>query len=250
MVVLVLVLLISLVGLAYCGNGVIEDDEKCDHPDYGEMTCENLDVGYYGGTLSCTSTCQYDTSGCLMAPSQEQTGASNQNKDESSVTPPTNSSPNSNAPPSSSSPLGSSLPENNQPKIDENSLLNGYCGDGIVSNFEECDQTNLNGKDCKSFGYSDGYLLCDSTCRFDLSECSKKSGSNLEESTGSDRFEEQTSPFADKPKRILQVGLSELLLGILAVILVALCVWLVILRMRKKEEEHREILESVRKNQK
>ena len=55
--------------------------------------------------------------------------------------------------------------------------LDPVCGDGTVNPGEECDGTNLNGKNCNSIGYDSGTLTCDSSCLFfDLSECRLDSG--------------------------------------------------------------------------
>jgi len=45
-----------------CGNGIIETGEDCDSGNLGGATCSSL--GFSGGTLSCSSSCTYDTSAC------------------------------------------------------------------------------------------------------------------------------------------------------------------------------------------
>ncbi len=45
-----------------CGNGAREGAEQCDGADLGGATCGGL--GYGGGTLACSSSCTFDTSGC------------------------------------------------------------------------------------------------------------------------------------------------------------------------------------------
>jgi hypothetical protein len=47
-----------------------------------------------------------------------------------------------------------------------------FCGDGIVSNGEDCDGENLSGSDCIDFNYYgvEG-LACSSTCKFDETAC-------------------------------------------------------------------------------
>ncbi len=45
-----------------CGNGVIETGEQCDGGNLGGASCVNF--SYSGGTLSCTSSCQLNTSAC------------------------------------------------------------------------------------------------------------------------------------------------------------------------------------------
>ena len=47
-----------------CGNGIIEGVEQCDGTDLGGQTCTSLGQGFSGGTLACSNTCQFDTSGC------------------------------------------------------------------------------------------------------------------------------------------------------------------------------------------
>ncbi len=47
-----------------CGNDQVDPGEACDGADLGGYTCEDLLEGFTGGTLSCFSTCQLDTSRC------------------------------------------------------------------------------------------------------------------------------------------------------------------------------------------
>jgi hypothetical protein len=44
------------------------------------------------------------------------------------------------------------------------------CGDDHIDAGEQCDETNLGGRTCRSFGYSKGDLAC-SQCHFDFSDC-------------------------------------------------------------------------------
>ena len=47
-----------------CGDGIITGRESCDGNNLGAMTCKTL--GYHnGGTLKCSSQCQFDTSSCI-----------------------------------------------------------------------------------------------------------------------------------------------------------------------------------------
>lgn len=45
-----------------CGNGVIDSNEQCDGNDLGGATC--VSEGFAQGTLSCTSSCTLNKSGC------------------------------------------------------------------------------------------------------------------------------------------------------------------------------------------
>ena len=47
-----------------------------------------------------------------------------------------------------------------------------WCGDGIKTGYEECDQEDYGGQTCKTRGYDDGDLAC-TDCKFDESGCSK-----------------------------------------------------------------------------
>ncbi len=46
------------------------------------------------------------------------------------------------------------------------------CGNGNIEGNEDCDGTDLNGETCVSRGFESGTLSCDSSCRFDTSQCS------------------------------------------------------------------------------
>lgn len=47
----------------FCGNGVLETDEKCDGLDLAGTTCTDLNVTWTG-TLSCTNSCEFNTTQC------------------------------------------------------------------------------------------------------------------------------------------------------------------------------------------
>ncbi len=128
---IIAILLIPTITLAFCGDGIIEDEEKCDGTNFNEMTCENLDKGYIGGELSCTLDCNYNLRKCLPGATDEETDPS---KPGSPTTGPT-------------------------------------CGDGIVEGKEKCDSINLNQNTCDSLGYNGGTLACTDGCVFDLSLC-------------------------------------------------------------------------------
>ena len=50
------------------------------------------------------------------------------------------------------------------------------CGDGIVSGGEQCDGTDFDGKTCGDYGFSEGSLICTSSCSVDTSSCSNGGG--------------------------------------------------------------------------
>ncbi len=54
------------------------------------------------------------------------------------------------------------------------------CGDGIIQTVrgEQCEGTNLSGKNCRNLGYDNGTLTCNSACTFNVSGCSYSGTSN------------------------------------------------------------------------
>ncbi len=52
---------------AVCGNGIAEVGELCDGGDLRGFTCENLNVGFSGGNLACSNICSFNTTGCVIA---------------------------------------------------------------------------------------------------------------------------------------------------------------------------------------
>ncbi|RJR31681.1 hypothetical protein C4569_01860 [Candidatus Parcubacteria bacterium] len=50
-----------------CGDGVAEGSEQCDASDLNSQSCETLGQGFIGGTLACSGSCTYDTTGCTSS---------------------------------------------------------------------------------------------------------------------------------------------------------------------------------------
>lgn len=51
------------------------------------------------------------------------------------------------------------------------------CGNSLVEGLEECDNSDLAGRTCQSFGYSLGTLSCRASCEFNTANCSNGWGS-------------------------------------------------------------------------
>jgi hypothetical protein len=51
------------VQISVCGNNIKEGGEQCDGTDLGGATCQSL--GFSGGTLSCSASCNFNTSACI-----------------------------------------------------------------------------------------------------------------------------------------------------------------------------------------
>ncbi|HPH65023.1 MAG TPA: hypothetical protein PLF40_04735 [Kofleriaceae bacterium] len=45
------------------------------------------------------------------------------------------------------------------------------CGNGAITNDEQCDGANMGGASCEILGYYGGSLSCDTACKFDVREC-------------------------------------------------------------------------------
>ena len=56
--------------LKYCGNSIIDSGEECDGTNLNSQTCSTQ--GYATGTLTCTSTCSFNTAGCTAAQTTEE----------------------------------------------------------------------------------------------------------------------------------------------------------------------------------
>ena len=60
----------SIIITAGCGDGLRNAGEACEDSDFGSYTgtCTNYDSTYDSGSLTCTSSCTIDTSGCSTTP--------------------------------------------------------------------------------------------------------------------------------------------------------------------------------------
>jgi len=121
-----------------CGNNIKEGSEKCDGTDLNGKNC--VSQSFTGGTLSCSSSCQFDTSQCTGA--GPVCGDDSCNGDET---------------------CSSCLADCG---------ICPVCGNDIKEGTEVCDGTDLNGETCSSQGLDSGTLSCESDCSgFDTSGC-------------------------------------------------------------------------------
>ncbi|HOE82652.1 MAG TPA: hypothetical protein PK329_06805, partial [Myxococcota bacterium] len=143
-----------------CGNGEIDRGEQCDGANLNDKTC--ADQGFVGGELGCTSTCQFDTSGCnncgngVIDDGEQCDGANLNDKtcaDQGFV--------------------GGELGCTSTCQFDTSGCTNVEpdCGNGVIDDDEQCDGANLNDKTCADQGFVGGELGCTSTCQFDTSGC-------------------------------------------------------------------------------
>jgi hypothetical protein len=143
-----------------CGNGTIGSNEECDGTNLHSETCTTLNVGYHGGTLRCSSSCLFDTSGCYYCGNYIcETGENTTNCQvdcQFAVN------------------CGNGLCESGETlsNCPSDCYASGVCGNGIVETGEACDGSNLGGKTCLTYGYNQGTLTCYSTCQANISNCS------------------------------------------------------------------------------
>lgn len=147
-----------------CGNGSMEGEEECEGSDVGGATCEAMGLG--SGTVSCSGSCKFDTSGCdTCGDGQLQDGEDCDGANLGGTT-------------CESLALGSGTVACGGCRIDSSGCTGGgpeetpdTCGDGIVQTGEQCDVYDHAGQTCATLGFSGGTLGCAVRCTFDTSAC-------------------------------------------------------------------------------
>ena len=148
-----------------CGNKIIETGEACDGTTLGGKTCANL--GFSGGTLACSSSCQLNTSSCTSA-STSVCGNKIIESGEQCETGTLNGQTCTSLGFTSGS-LGCSNCRFNT-TVCTTMVLN-ICGNKVLESGEQCEVGTLNGETCASLGYSGGSLGCSGTCKFNTLSC-------------------------------------------------------------------------------
>jgi hypothetical protein len=164
-----------------CGNGSVDADkgEECDGTKFNGMTCANK--GYTSGELKCTAACKIDTTGCTntavcgdgsIEPGEKCDGANLDNKTCETV--------------GGGFAAGTLKCKNDCSDFDTSGCTTASCGNDRQEGSEECDGTDLDGQTCARLGMGGGTLMCDSLCKFDVSECTNlpaQCGNNIVEGT-------------------------------------------------------------------
>ncbi|MBU1536395.1 hypothetical protein KKF84_13800 [Myxococcota bacterium] len=149
-----------------CGDGLIQTAalETCDGTELGGESCGNL--GYYGGTLGCDSSCHLDLTSCEAA---GQCGDNLINGTETC-----DGTDLDGQTCQTMGYYGGTLGCDAFCTLDLTDCIGeGRCGDGIIQSdyAETCDGTNLGGNNCALLGFWDGTLTCDATCQFVTTGC-------------------------------------------------------------------------------
>jgi hypothetical protein len=150
-----------------CGDNAITGTEQCDATQLGGNTCRTIAGSFTGGTLGCTATCSFDTSGCttgaeVCGNGDQETGEECDGNDLGGATCA-----------SVGAFLGGTLGCQGDCTFDV-SLCEAApsCGDHVRNGTEDCDDADLGAATCLTVGaYVGGTLGCRSDCTFDVSLC-------------------------------------------------------------------------------
>lgn len=155
-----------------CGDGVRQAElgEDCDGADFDGKTCINM--GYAGGSLSCTHGCLIDTTGCTWPPKVCGDGIVSKPNDVDFTEQCDGVVVGIGCPPEY---YGGSVLCTRACTYDYSnctSVQPPRCGDGYVNTpNEQCDGGDLNWQSCVSRGFTRGDLACGDNCMFDESYC-------------------------------------------------------------------------------
>ena len=160
---------------ANCGDGILQSGEQCDGTNMNGKTCANLGNAFTGGTLTCSSTCQFDTTQCVASLLHCGDGVV-QSGEQCDLT-------NLNGKTCATAGLGftgGTLLCSVGSCTFDISKCTGYipppgtatCNNGLLESGEECDLQNVGGKRCTDFpNFSGGTLGCSSNCTLDKRGC-------------------------------------------------------------------------------
>jgi len=143
-----------------CGNGVVEGSERCDGANLDRASCAVL--GFTAGTLTCSDTCNFDTSACESPNCGTDTIETPETCDGSAL--------DGEGCTTQGFTAGTLLCRANCTGFDTTGCT--LCGDDVREGSELCDGIDRGGEDCLSQGGDGGVLACNSTCdAFDTNGC-------------------------------------------------------------------------------
>ncbi|MBN2723741.1 MAG: hypothetical protein JXR95_06690 [Deltaproteobacteria bacterium] len=145
-----------------CGNNAIDVGEECDGESFTVSGCDEL--GFYGGNLSCNSSCKIDTSTC----SQSHCGDGELDSEYGEKCDTLNVDGMHCE--DFEGYHGGTLKCDDECDFDFAQCE--FCGDGIITvTEEECDGDNFGDLTCQDFNYYGGNLTCNDSCSIDFSGC-------------------------------------------------------------------------------
>ncbi len=154
-----------------CGNGEAEPGEDCDAPDMRGVRCEDLGLGFVGGSLGCDADCRFDVTNCLVEGGGQMPvcgdGLASGFED----------CDGTDLRQLHCADLvgfkGGTLACDPDCRFDTSGCEPTVCGDGVRDAGEECDGQDLGDSTCEGLGigFVGGQLGCDDTCHLDFSGC-------------------------------------------------------------------------------
>ncbi|PKN38075.1 MAG: hypothetical protein CVU63_16060, partial [Deltaproteobacteria bacterium HGW-Deltaproteobacteria-20] len=162
---------------ARCGDSTVDvgDGEQCDGQNLSGATCQTLGFGA-GGSLSCSSSCTFNTSACSNNTCGDGTINGTDQCDCGSSSSCTSAQLGGKTCASFTSPAGSAYAGGALDCLSPNNCsfdLAGcyYCGDGKIDPGEACDGAALGNQTCIGLGFVSGNLSCGANCQFNTSGC-------------------------------------------------------------------------------
>jgi hypothetical protein len=156
-----------------CGNGVIDPGEDCDiNLESTQVPCSALVQGEQGSIVGCSlSTCRYDLANCSNVPpsvcgnGKVEAGESCDGDDR------TVRSCQESAWHYKGGHLGCNQATCQLDFTQCTRCDGSSCGDGVISNGEQCDGATLGGATCMDNGRLFGEVHCNAVCNVDYSDC-------------------------------------------------------------------------------